>query len=149
MLRKVIRQSLAKRAQPILASRMSPMTIAAQATSMTSVNNMSIFGAQTVRGYYKDNVLMPREYGDGYMSDPVVTAERVVRCIALHDNVNDPSSITLGATFEELGLNELDMVEIYLMLEKEFDFEISEDDCESFTTVNDLVENIARNFYAK
>lgn len=107
---------------------------------------VSVGGAQ---GYYKDNVLMPREYGDGYMSDPVATAERVVRCIALHDNVHDPSSITLGATFEELGLNELDMVEIYLMLEKEFDFEISEDDCESFTTVNDLVENIARNFYAK
>ena len=105
--------------------------------------------AVSSRGYYKDNVIMPREYGDGYMSDPVVTAERVVRCMALHDNVKDPSNITLGATFEELGLNELDMVEVYLMLEKEFDFEMSEDDCESFTTVNDLVEHIARNFYAK
>ena len=108
-----------------------------------------LMGPGSLRGYYKNDVLMPREYGDGYMSDPVATAERVVRCIALHDNVNDPANITLGATFEELGLNELDMVEIYLMLEKEFDFEISEDDCESFTTVNDLVENIARNFYAK
>lgn len=49
-----------------------------------------------VRNYYKDGVLMPREYGDGYMSDPVATGERIVRCIALHDNVNDPSSITLG-----------------------------------------------------
>ena len=35
------------------------------------------------------------------------------------------------------------------MIEKEFDFEISEDDCESFKTVNDLVEFVARNFYAK
>mgnify|MGYP001132370331 FL=1 len=35
------------------------------------------------------------------------------------------------------------------MLEKEFDFEISEDDCESFTTVNDLVEFVARSFSAK
>ena len=41
------------------------------------------------------------------------------------------------------------MCEVYLMLEKEFDFEISEDDCETFTTVNDLVEFVARNFYAK
>ena len=110
---------------------------------------MQVMATQPMRAYYKNDVLMPREYGEGYFSDPVVTAERVVRCIVLHDNVNDPSSITVGATFEELGLNELDMVEIYLMLEKEFDFEISEDDCESFTTVNDLVENIARNFYAK
>lgn len=101
------------------------------------------------RGYYKDAVIMEREYGDGYFADPKETAERIVRCIALHDNVKDPSSITLGATFAELGLNELDMAEIYLMLEKEFDFEISEDDCETFVTVNDLVENMARNFYAK
>ena len=28
-------------------------------------------------------------------------------------------------------------------------FEISEDDCETFQTVNDLVEFIARSFYAK
>ena len=41
------------------------------------------------------------------------------------------------------------MCEVYIMLEKEFDFEISEDDCETFITVNDLVEFVARNFYAK
>merc|ERR1719506_1445039 len=101
----------------------------ARAPLMTAARmrvSMPLISPGCVRGYYKDGVLMPREYGSGYMSDPVVTAERVVRCIALHDNVRDPSSITLGATFEELGLNELDMVEIYLMLEKEFDFEISE-----------------------
>ena len=108
-----------------------------------------VMGFSMARNYYKNDVLMPREYGDGYFSDPVAVAERVVRLMALHDNVKDPSGITLGATFSELGLNELDMVEIYLMIEKEFDFEISEDDCETFTTVNDLVENIARNFYAK
>jgi acyl carrier protein len=102
-----------------------------------------------VRHYYQDGVLMPRAYGDGYMSDPVATAERIIRTIALHDNVNDPSSISLGQSFEEVGLNELDMCEVYLMLEKEFDFEISEDDCETFVTVNDLVEHVARNFYAK
>ena len=92
---------------------------------------------------------MNREYGDGYMADPTATAERIVRCIALHDNVIDPSNIQLKHTFAEIGLNELDMCEIYLMIEKEFDFEISEDDCETFTTINDIVEFTARNFYAK
>ena len=93
---------------------------------------------------------MPREYGDGYMSDPVVTAERIVRLLALHDNVSvNPSDITTGQSFEEIGLNALDMCEVYIMLEKEFDFEISEEDCESFTTINDLVEHTARSFYAK
>ena len=41
------------------------------------------------------------------------------------------------------------MCEIYLMIEKEFDMEMSEDACESFTTVNDIVEHVARCFYSK
>jgi len=55
-----------------------------------------------------------------------------VRLFALHDNVRDPSSITLNSTFEDLGLNSLDLCEIYLQAEREFDTEISEEDCESF-----------------
>ena len=102
-----------------------------------------------MRTYFKDNVIMEREYGDGYMADPLATAERIVRLLALHDNVKDPSDVTLGQSFEEVGLNALDMCEVYIMLEKEFDFEISEDDCESFTTINDLVEHVSRSFYAK
>ena len=124
--------AMALRKQPMLQTRMPQMIV----TPMS-------------RSYYPDNVLMPREYGDGYFSDPVHTAERIVRILALHDNIKDPSAITTGQTFEEIGLNELDMCEVYIMLEKEFDFEISEDDCESFKTVNDLVEFVARNFYAK
>ena len=76
-------------------------------------------------------------------------AERTVRLFALHDNVRDPSSITLNSTFEDLGLNSLDLCEIYLQAEREFDTEISEEDCESFMTVNGMVENLARNFYTK
>lgn len=91
---------------------------------------------------------MKREEGD-YFADPIAVAERVVRLIALHDNVRDPSAITLNASFDDLGLNILDCQEIFLAAEREFDIEISEEDCESFHSVNDLVENIARNFYTK
>ena len=100
------------------------------------------------RFYYPGNQLMERESGD-YFADPIAVAERVVRLIALHDNVRDPSAITLNSSFEELGLNVLDLQEIFLQAEREFDVEISEEDCESFTTVNDFVENLARNFYTK
>lgn len=41
------------------------------------------------------------------------------------------------------------MCEIYIAIEKEFDFEMSEDACEGFTTVNDIVEHVSRSFYAK
>ena len=92
---------------------------------------------------------MEREYGDGYMMDPTETAERIVRVIALHDHCKDPASITLAHTFEELGLNPLDMCEIHMAVEKEFDFEMAEDIVETWTTVNDFVEHVARDFYAK
>ncbi len=91
---------------------------------------------------------MEREEGD-YFADPVATAERVVRLIALHDHVKDPSAVTLNSSFVDLGLNELDMAEILLQAEREFDIEISEEDCESFSTVNDIVEHLSRNFYTK
>ena len=86
---------------------------------------------------------MPREQGD-YYADPMDVAERVVRLIGLHDNCSDPSAVTLSKPFTSLGLNALDMCEIFLGCEREFDLEISEEDCEAMTTVNDLVEHLAR-----
>ena len=41
------------------------------------------------------------------------------------------------------------MAEVFLACEREFDLEIGEDECESMTTVNDLVEYLAKNFYTK
>ena len=51
--------------------------------------------AATTRGYYKDNVLMPREQGE-YYADPMDVAERVVRLVALHDNCSDPGQVSLN-----------------------------------------------------
>ena len=100
------------------------------------------------RSYMKDGILMPREEGE-YYAHPMDVAERTVRLIGLHDNVNDPSGVTLNKSFDELGLNQLDMVEVFLGIEREFDLEISEEDCERMTTVNDLVEWLARSPYTK
>ena len=109
---------------------------------------LSVVSLAPRRFYYPGNQLMEREAGD-YFADPIAVAERVVRLIALHDNVRDPAAVTLNSSFEDLGLNVLDLQEIFLQAEREFDVEISEEDCESFVTVNDLVENLARNFYTK
>ena len=106
------------------------------------------FVMQPRRFYHPAGQLMERENGD-YFADPIAIAERVVRLIALHDNVNDPAAITLNSSFEDLGLNPLDMQEIFMQAEREFDMEISEEDCESFHTVNDFVEHLAQNFYTK
>ena len=97
----------------------------------------------SVRGYYKDNVLMPREQGE-YYADPLEVAERVVRLIALHDNVRDPASVTLASNFYELGLNALDMCEVFIGVEREFDLEISEEDCEAMSSIKELVEFLSK-----
>ena len=95
------------------------------------------------RGYFEGR-LMPRDQGE-YYADPMDVAERVIRTIGIHDNVTDPSAVTMNKTFDELGLNALDMVEVFLGVEREFDLEISEEDCEMMMTVSDLVEFLARN----
>lgn len=41
---------------------------------------------------------MKRDEGD-YFADPMAVGEKVVRLIALHDNVSDPSAVTLASTF--------------------------------------------------
>ena len=100
--------------------------------------------AVSARSYYKDNVLMPREQGE-YYADPMDVAERVVRLVALHDNCSDPGQVSLNQTFGQCGLNALDMCEVFIGCEREFDLEIAEEDCEAMTTVGDLVEFLARN----
>jgi len=116
----------------------------AQRGSIKSLNSMSRLAAMApCRLYYKDNVLMPREQGE-YYADPMDVAERVVRLVALHDSCKDPSNVTLDAAFSQLGLNALDMCEVFIGCEREFDLEISEEDCEAMTSINDLVEHLAR-----
>jgi acyl carrier protein len=87
---------------------------------------------------------MPREKGD-YYADPLDVAERVVRLFALHDNVRDPSAVTLNSSFSELGLNALDMCEVFIGIEREFDLEIADEDCESMQTIQELVEFLSKN----
>ena len=111
--------------------------------SMLASQNLFL-RSTSVRTYYPDNVLMPREKGEFY-NDPMAMAESVCRIIAMHDACRDPANITVSHTFEQLGLNALDMVEVFIGCEREFDLEISEEACEEMTTVNDLVEHLARN----
>jgi NADH dehydrogenase (ubiquinone) 1 alpha/beta subcomplex 1 len=96
------------------------------------------------RCYRDEKGLMKRVTGK-YYSDPMDVAERVVRLISLHDACRDPAQVTPNKTFEEVGLNPLDMVEVFLGCEREFDLEIAEEACEDMRTVNDLIEHLARN----
>ncbi|RLQ95774.1 acyl carrier protein [Falsibacillus albus] len=58
----------------------------------------------------------------------------------------DESQVTLEASFkDDLGADSLDVVELVMELEDEFDMEISDDDAEKIATVGDAVNYIKAN----
>ncbi len=55
-------------------------------------------------------------------------------------------SVTSDASFiDDLGADSLDIVELIMALEEEFDMEIPDADAEKIVTVNDVVEYIKDN----
>ena len=56
------------------------------------------------------------------------------------------NTVTLEASFiDDLGADSLDIVELIMALEEEFDMEIPDADAEKIVTVNDVVEYIKNN----
>lgn len=55
----------------------------------------------------------------------------------------DEDAVTLDASFiDDLEADSLDIVELMMALEEEFDIEIPDEDAEKISTVNDAVEYI-------
>ena len=56
------------------------------------------------------------------------------------------NTVTLEESFiDDLGADSLDIVELIMALEEEFDMEIPDSDAEKIVTVNDVVEYIKGN----
>ena len=56
------------------------------------------------------------------------------------------AAVTAEASFiDDLGADSLDIVELVMALEEEFDIEIPDSDAEKVTTVGDVVEYIKEN----
>ena len=68
--------------------------------------------------------------------------EKLKKVIADVLNV-DPEEITMETTFvDDLGADSLDVFQIIMGLEEEFDIEIKNEDAEKIVTVEDAVEQI-------
>lgn len=58
----------------------------------------------------------------------------------------DESAVTMDASFvDDLGADSLDIVELIMGLETEFDIEIPDEEAENITTVSDAVNYIKEN----
>ncbi len=72
--------------------------------------------------------------------------DRVKEVISEQLGIEDTSTITMETTFlDDLGADSLDVVELIMALEEEFDMEIPEAEAEKITTVGDVVEYIKNN----
>jgi acyl carrier protein len=74
------------------------------------------------------------------MSDKTV-AERVVKIFAEFKKV-DPGEIKMETTFEELGFDSLDGLNLIFELEEEFDIVVPDDKAQSMRSVAEVVEGI-------
>lgn len=72
-----------------------------------------------------------------------------MRIIAQFDKVEDPESLTLKSQWHEMGLNELDTVELLVGIEEEFKIQFPDDVAEKFKDVNDVVQYVSRSFWSE
>ena len=71
--------------------------------------------------------------------------EKVKGIIVNQLGVSD-TAVTLEASFiDDLGADSLDIVELVMALEEEFDMEIPDEDAEKVVTVGDVVDYIKEN----
>lgn len=69
--------------------------------------------------------------------------ERVKNVIVEQLGIEDTDTITMETTFiDDLGADSLDVVELIMALEEEFDIEIPETEAEKIVSVGDVVEYI-------
>jgi acyl carrier protein len=76
------------------------------------------------------------------MSNQELT-ERVRGIIATSQHL-EPEKVTADSTFEELGIDSLDGINILFAVESEFNINIPDDAAQSIRSVRDVVEGIAK-----
>jgi acyl carrier protein len=69
------------------------------------------------------------------------TYNKIIEIVAEKLNI-DKSTIASTSTLEALGADSLDMVEIIMKLEEQFDIEIDDEKAESLTTLDEVVNYV-------
>jgi acyl carrier protein len=69
--------------------------------------------------------------------------QRVLRIIA-ETQRKDPAQVTIDSSFEELGIDSMDGVNIIFALENEFDINVPDEEVKSIRSVRDMVEGVRK-----
>lgn len=73
---------------------------------------------------------------------------RVLRIIA-ETQRKDPAQVTIDSSFEELGIDSMDGVNIIFALENEFDINVPDEEVKNIRSVRDMVEGVRNLVLAK
>jgi acyl carrier protein len=73
---------------------------------------------------------------------------RVLRIIA-ETQRKDPAQVTIDSSFEELGIDSMDGVNIIFALENEFDINVPDEEVKNIRSVRDMVEGVRKLVLAK
>ncbi len=84
-----------------------------------------------------------------FFADPNDIGEQIVRIVSLHDKCKEPSKVTMGSSFEDVGLDSLDFVEIISEIEYDYAYDFGSADWEQFITINDIAQFMARDYFAQ
>lgn len=71
--------------------------------------------------------------------------EHIKTVIADKTGILDAESIERETSIENLHIDDLDLADIYIMLEDFYDIEISEEHIQSFDIIDDIIEHIEMN----
>jgi acyl carrier protein len=71
---------------------------------------------------------------------------RILRIIA-ETQRKDPSQVTIDSSFEELGIDSMDGVNIVFALENEFNINVPDEEVKNIRSVRDMVEGVRRLIY--
>jgi acyl carrier protein len=77
------------------------------------------------------------------LMQPDELTQRILRIIA-ETQRKDPSQVTIDSTFEELGIDSMDGVNIVFALENEFNINVPDEEVKSIRSVRDMVEGVIR-----
>ena len=107
-----------------------------------SIYQCVTFKEQDINGKIKKNILGSAEMAQLLKTGSHMEFEKLKKIIAEVLNV-DEEEITMETTFvDDLGADSLDVFQIIMGLEEEFDIEIPNEEAEKIVTVGDAVEQI-------
>jgi acyl carrier protein len=86
---------------------------------------------------------MPDELNPATAAGNDELTTRVLKIIA-ETQRKDPATVTIDSSFEELGIDSMDGVNIIFALENEFNVNVPDEEVKNIRSVRDMVEGVRR-----